>query len=386
LRVRQHGQVPAVGVEQLEAEQPHRHILDRLVDAVLAAPQHDLAEWPQLAGGGVVGDDLALEDRLGRPEPGRQQLDDVGELVGYFLKPPGEQLDTSVGGAVRLNPDTVVLVLGGAPPAQPGQDLRGVGQPLGQHDPHRVARLHPQLFHRGQPAARQRGGDLAEVAADVVAALQHRPGGLAARVHLGKRVQDGGRADAEPQVPGDQAQQVAGLQRGGPGEQSGQQFQFAALRARSLGGGDRAQRAHDPGDLKAGGPRAGSVNGLFKQPLGGLTKVADLPHQRGHPRGVGAAGGGQRAHRELLRQAEVHPGELRRDQPLAQIADGRQQLSRGPRQQRGQPLGQRQPAADLLQVTIGLGHDQVPHKSPLSHPIMTRVGRSLGLPRTAQCQ
>ena len=142
---------------------------------------------------------------------------------------------------MRLDPDAVVLVLGRAPPAQPGQDLVGVGQPLGEHDPHRVPRLDPQLLHRGQPAACQGGGDLAEVAADVVAALEHRPGGLAARVDLGERVQDGGRADAEPQVPGHQAQQVAGLQRGGPGQQPGQQLQLRALRARPLG--ERRSRA-----------------------------------------------------------------------------------------------------------------------------------------------
>jgi hypothetical protein len=48
-------------------------------------------------------------------------------------------------------------------------------------------------------------------------------------VHLRERVQDRGRADAQPQVPGDQAQQVAGLQRGGLAEQAGQQIQLATL-------------------------------------------------------------------------------------------------------------------------------------------------------------
>jgi hypothetical protein len=70
---------------------------------VLAAPQHDLAERPQFARGRVVGDDFAFEDRLGRPQSRRQQLGDVGELVGYLLEPTGEQLDPPVGGAVRLD-------------------------------------------------------------------------------------------------------------------------------------------------------------------------------------------------------------------------------------------------------------------------------------------
>jgi hypothetical protein len=135
---------------------------------------------------------------------------------------------------VRLHPDAVVLVLGRAPAAQLGQDLGGVGQPLGQHGPHRVARLDVQLLHRGQPAADQRGRDQADVAADVVAALEHLALGSPARVDLGQRVQDGGRADAEPQVPGDQAEQVPGFQRRGLAEQPGQQLQLAALRALPL--------------------------------------------------------------------------------------------------------------------------------------------------------
>ena len=80
LRVGQPGQVLAVGVEQLEAEQAHRHVAYRLVDAVLAPAEHDLLERAQLPGGRVEGDDLALEDRLAGAQPGRQQLDDVGEL------------------------------------------------------------------------------------------------------------------------------------------------------------------------------------------------------------------------------------------------------------------------------------------------------------------
>ena len=93
-----------------------------------------------------------------------------------------------------------------------------------------------------RPPVDQGGGDPAQVAADVVGAFQHRPGGPPAGVDLGQRVQDGGRADAQPQPLGDQAQQVAGLQRGGLAEQPGQQVQLAALRPRSLGRGDLAQR------------------------------------------------------------------------------------------------------------------------------------------------
>jgi hypothetical protein len=172
----------------------------------------------RLPGGRVKGDHLALQDRLARAEPAPEDLDDVGELGADALLPAGEQLEGAVSGAVGLHSNAVVLVLGGALPAQLGEDLPGVGQPLGEHDPDRVARADLQLLDRGQPPVDQGGGDQAEVAADVVGALQHRPRRPAAGVHQRERVEDGGSADAQPQRAGDQAQQVAGLERGGPGE------------------------------------------------------------------------------------------------------------------------------------------------------------------------
>jgi hypothetical protein len=112
---------------------------------------------------------------------------------------------------VRLDPDAVVLVLGRAPPAELGQDLLAVGQPLGQHGPHRVTRTHLDLLDRRHPAVHQNGRDPAQVTADVVGTFQHRPIGSAAGVHLRERVQDGRCADPQPQPLGDQAEQVAGL-------------------------------------------------------------------------------------------------------------------------------------------------------------------------------
>ena len=264
---------------------------------------------------------------------------------------------------MRLDPDPVVLVLRRAPPAQLGQDLAGVGQPLGQHGPHRVARPDVQLLHRGQSAADQRGGDQSYVAADVVGALQHLPLGPPARVDLGQRVQDGGRADAQPQVPGDQAEQVPGLQRGGPAEQPGQQLQLAPLRALPLRRGDLAQGVHHGGDLQAGRPIG---RRLVQQLLGRLAQIAGLPYAQRDQGGLGTGGGAERPDRQLLGQSQVDPGELRRDLPLAQVADGRQQLGRSLRHQLRHPLDQHEPAAGLLQVTVGLGHDQVPHRCPLS--------------------
>jgi hypothetical protein len=122
------------------------------------------------------------------------------------------------------------------------------------------------------------------------------------------------------------------------------------------------QRVHYGGDLQAGGA-AGRRRG--QQLLGGLAEVAGLPYARGHLLRPGAGGGGDRADGHLLGQAEVHPGEFRRDQALAQVADRGQQLGRGSGQQGGQPVGQRQPPAGLFQVAVGLGDGLVPHHAPL---------------------
>ena len=265
---------------------------------------------------------------------------------------------------MRLDPDAVVLVLGRAPPAQPGQDLVGFREPLREHDPDRVSGLDPQLPHRRQAAVGHGGGDLTKVAADVVAALEGRPGGPAARVDLGEGIEDGRRPDAEPQVPGHQPEQVTGLERGRPGQQPGQQPQLRALRARPLGERDLAQGADDLADLQCAGwaGRPGRPGrGRGQQQLGRLAEVARLAHERGHLARVAAGHGRQRADGELLGQAEIYPGELRRDQPLAEVAHGRQQFGRGVGHQRRQPFRQRQPTAESLQVTVGLGHDQIPH-------------------------
>src|SRR2546430_13452140 len=112
----------AVGVEQLEAEQAHRYVAHGVGDAVLAPPEHDLLEGAQLPRGRVERDDLTLDDRLGRAQPRRQDLDDIRELSGDALQPPGKQLDLAVGCAVCLDPDAVGIVFGRAPPAQLGKD------------------------------------------------------------------------------------------------------------------------------------------------------------------------------------------------------------------------------------------------------------------------
>ena len=126
------GEVLTVGVQQLKAEQPDRHIPCGLGDSMLAAPEHDLLEWAQLAGRCVVRHHFALQDRLARTQPGLQQLDYVGELAACPLLSAGEQLNPAISSAVCLDPHAVVLVLSHATPTQPGENLdrrRKVAEP-----------------------------------------------------------------------------------------------------------------------------------------------------------------------------------------------------------------------------------------------------------------
>jgi hypothetical protein len=78
-----------------------------------------------------------------------QQLNHVWKLGAHPLLPPSEQLNLAVGRAMGLQPHPVVLVFGHALPAQPGEDLAGLRQPLGQHHSHRVASPYPQLLDSG---------------------------------------------------------------------------------------------------------------------------------------------------------------------------------------------------------------------------------------------
>ena len=84
------------------------------------------------------------------------------------------------------------------------------------------------------------------------------------------------------------------------------------------------QGVHHDRDLQAGRPAGG---GHGQHLLGGLAQVAGLPHTGGDLPGAGTGRGGDRADGEPLGQAEVHTGELRGDQALAQIAPWQLQSS-----------------------------------------------------------
>jgi hypothetical protein len=69
---------------------------------------------------------------------------------------------------------------------------------------------------------------------------------------------------------------------------------------------------------RQGGRSAGRGGG--QQLLGGLAEIACLPHAGGDLLGRVSGGGGHRPDGQLLGQAEVDAGELRRDQALAEGA------------------------------------------------------------------
>jgi len=149
---------------------------------------------------------------------------------------------------------------------------------------------------------------------------------------------------------------------GGPAQQQGQQLQFEALRTRPFRVGDLAQRVHHHDDRQAVDRAGGRHRG--QQLLARQAQVPDLPYPGRDLVVIDAGRGGDRADGHLLGQAEVYPGELRRDQALAQVAHHGQQPVGRLGQQRGQPLDQRQPPGGLLQVPVRLGHDQIPHGAP----------------------
>jgi hypothetical protein len=248
-------------------------------------------------------------------------------------------------------------VLGGAGPAQLGQDLGRLAHPLGQHRPDRVAGPHLHRLDLGQAAADQGGRDQAQVGADVVGPLQDRARLAAAGVDLGQGVKNGGGADPQPERPGDGADQVACLQRGRFLQEADQPGQLAGHRAFPLGLGDLVQAGEHRLHLQRRLPR---VQG-GQQPLGGQAQVAGLPgpgQDLGdrHPGGLGHRPGGQ-----PLGHPQLHPGEVGGDLALAQQRDGRQQLVGGLADQPGEQPDQLQPAAGHLKVPVGLGHDLVAH-------------------------
>ena len=189
------------------------------------------------------------------PRPASSTSTTSGNCQAMRSRPPGEQLQPPVGGAVRLHPDAVVLVLGRAGSAELGEDLRGAGQPLGQHRPHRVAGPHLDPLHRGQPAARpgsRRPGRGRSRCCRRVPA----PAGPAARRRAPGRARPGWWRCRCPRrsVAGHRADEVPGLHRGRPVEQRRQQGQLAPLRTRSGRGGDLVQRVEHVLDLQARRP------------------------------------------------------------------------------------------------------------------------------------
>ena len=184
-------------------------------------------------------------------------------------------------------------------------------------------------------------------------------------------------ADPQPQRPGDGAGQVTDLQRGRPLEQAAKQLQLAALGAGPGGGRDLVQGLEHHPDLQGGHPPAGPVGG--QQLLGGEAEVAGLeqggPHLlQGHP---GAVGQGPGDH--LVGQADLDPGEGGGDVAKAEVDDPGQQPVVGLAQQLGQPVDQRQPGADLLQVAVGGGHGLVLHRHSLRQAYLLSGAADRGL-------
>jgi hypothetical protein len=226
---------------------------------------------------------------------------------------------------------------------------------LSEHRPHRVAGPYPDLLHRGRPTIGDGGRDQREIRADVVGPLEHRTGLATTGVHLREPVQDGGGADTQAQIPGHRTNQIAGLQRRRLAQQPGQQVQLAPLRTLPGRGGDLVQRVEHHPHLQAPRP-------CRQQPLGRQAEITGRTRLRqrllaGHAGGLAHRPGGQ-----PLGQADVHPGEVRRDPPLAQQHHRRQQLGRRLRDEPGDAVDHRQTGGRPFEILVRLGEDFVPHR------------------------
>ena len=184
-------------------------------------------------------------------------------------------------------------------PAEPGENFVGLGQPLGQHHPHRIAGSHPHLLDCGQPAGGQRGRDQAEITADVVRPFEYRSVFPAPGVDLRQRIQNRRRADPQPEAASHQTQQVARLQRSGQRQEAGEEVELAALRARPFRGCDLVQRVDDCGYLQARLPIARCHH---QQLLGGLAEIAGFPRRRDSLVGLDACRCRDGSHCHLLGQ------------------------------------------------------------------------------------
>ena len=86
---------------------------------------------------------------------------------------------------------------------------------------------------------------------------------------------------------------------------------------------------------------------------------------------------------QLLGQPEVDAGELRRDQALAEVADGRQHLVGRLPEQLGQPVDQGQPAGGLLEIGVRLGDDGIVHPAIIAQARSDVGGQSAAVARAA---
>ena len=149
-------------------------------------------------------------------QAGAQQRHHVRELGAHPLLPPGEQLDLAVGGAGAPAPACRRTC------ARPRRSRRAW-----PGSPRRRRAAGPASPAPGGPAGPAARATASRPPLTRVAATSPRSQQMlyarssagrslpAAGVHDGQGVQDGRRTDAEPEVPGDQPQQVAALQRGG---------------------------------------------------------------------------------------------------------------------------------------------------------------------------
>ena len=163
--------VLAVPEEHVEEEKRHGDVLDVLGDVLAPAALRDVLKGLDVARVGIDGDDLALHDRVLAAEGRAERLRDVGELRGHVFEAPAVEPHGPGGGDVRLEAEAVVLQLSERAAAQLLHDLLGRRQPLGEHRAHGDADAELDLREGRKAVLPQHARHEADVAGDVVRAL-----------------------------------------------------------------------------------------------------------------------------------------------------------------------------------------------------------------------
>ena len=184
-----------------------RNLLSRRLDAVTAAARGGDLEGQELAGFRIHAHGLALDDDLGLLQVGAGGLRHVREHSGHVLEVAAVDADLV---AVAMDLDAEAIQLGfDRGRADLVDNLLAAGHAGGLGHADGIADLNLSTSHGVGAASQIVAGRLAEVAGQVVGALDGLAVGLVTDAGKGEGVHERGIADAEAQTADGNAREVA---------------------------------------------------------------------------------------------------------------------------------------------------------------------------------